>query len=155
MTMGEARDRKPELYGVGGWLAFLCVTLLIFTPLGILVEFIGTLASEAIAAEEKAFIIGFDLVMGAFTVLTGVALVRIWRNALRIAKIYFIASVCIAGLGSAAFLLIPGAGTPTEMIATVRWFLTCVLWLGYLYRSERVQNTYGPNTVRDAAEVFR
>ena len=41
MTLGDALGpggKQPELYGIGGWLAFLCVTLLFLTPAAAAIE---------------------------------------------------------------------------------------------------------------------
>jgi len=108
MTLGDAlgpQGKRPELYGIGGWLAFLCVTLLILTPIALVTELIVTLAAQTMDAAEKGFIIAVDIAVGAFTVFTGLGLVRTWRNALRIAKWYFFISIGLPGLATAAFFL--------------------------------------------------
>lgn len=156
MTMGEIRDRKPDLYGVRGWLAFLCVTLLIFTPLGLLIEMAQMLIGTSRTAMTPDILIGiaFGVAITAFAVYAGLGLVRMWRNAVRAAKWFFFIS---AGLGALplAGVMFEVEASPTELMAAVRWFFGSIAWLLYLYRSERVRNTYGGDTIRDAADVFR
>ena len=41
MTMGplvKPDGQGPELYGVRGWLLFLCIVLMVFVPIGVLIE---------------------------------------------------------------------------------------------------------------------
>jgi hypothetical protein len=153
MTMGELRDQKPELYGVGGWLAFLCVSLLLFTPLAAIREIAGVLMDRTTGPTEKSFSIGFVIVALGFAVLAGTGLVRLWPRAVTIAKGYFFFSL---GLGLLILLpLLLGEGSVPETIIGVQTTVVSTAWLAYLYRSERVRNTYGKNTPADAAEVFR
>jgi hypothetical protein len=72
MTMGEMRDRKPELHGVGGWLTFLCVSLLLLTPGGAGIEMLA----QNVDLTDKAAIVAADIALGAFSIFTGVGLVR-------------------------------------------------------------------------------
>jgi hypothetical protein len=157
MTMGDTRDGKPELYGVGGWLAFLCVSLLILTPLGLLLELVQTVLvfNRSAPTPETVFGIAFGIILAAFAVFAGLGLLRIWRNAVRTAKWYFFINAGFGALAFAGFMVEPEGTGPSEFIAVVRWFIGSIAWLAYLYRSERVRNTYGQNTARDAAEVFR
>jgi hypothetical protein len=78
-----------------------------------------------------------------------------WRNALRIAKWYFFVSIGLASLAPAAFLLAPEEATASETVSMVRWLLGSAAWLAYLYRSERVRNTYSRVHTESTAEVFR
>src|SRR5262245_43985702 len=96
MTLGDTlgpEGGRPELYGIGGWLAFLCVTLLILTPLALAAELFVTLITPNVGLVEKGFIVAVDLAVGGFTMFTGLGLVRMWRNAVRTAKIYFFVSI--------------------------------------------------------------
>jgi hypothetical protein len=66
------RDRKPELHGVGGWLTFLCVSLLLLTPGGAGIEMLA----QNVDLTDKAAIVAADIALGAFSIFTGVGLVR-------------------------------------------------------------------------------
>jgi hypothetical protein len=153
MTMGEMRDRNPELHGVGGWLAFLCVNLVFLTPAAHIIEITQQLLVSNGEPYDRALGIAFDIGMGAFAVVTGSGLIQVWRNAVRLAKTYYFVNLGLGLLvGLSAFL----PDGPAQNAILGAWL--CIIsaaWLGYLYRSERVRSTYGKNTVRDAAEVFR
>jgi hypothetical protein len=155
--MGEIRDSKPELYGVGGWLAFLCVLLLILTPAGVLFELVQMMlvAGPDAFTPEVIFGIVFAVTLTAFGVYTGLALLWIWRGAVRTAKWFFFINTGFGALAFAGYILEPEGTGPSEFIQVVRLFFGSIAWIAYLYRSERVRNTYGKNTLRDAAEVFR
>src|SRR5262245_30362282 len=157
MTMGESRQRDPELHGVGGWLGFLCVSLLIFTPLSLLMQIVQTLLSieQGGPPPEAVAELVLGVLITGFAVYAGIALVRLWRNAVRIAKWYFFVILGFVLLGGVGFLVEPQAAGPLESLSVARGLAGSVAWLAYLYRSERVRNTYGRNNVRDAAEVFR
>ena len=153
MTMGEARDSRPELSGVGGWLAFLCVSLLLFTPLSAIREIAGVLMDQSMEPVEKTFVIGFVGVALGFAVLSGIGLVRLWPQAVVVAKGYFFFSLATGLLILLSAVL--GGVSPADFVIGLQTIAVSAVWLGYLYRSERVRNTYGRNTVSDAAEVFR
>jgi hypothetical protein len=153
MTMGEARDSKPELSGVGGWLTFLCVSLVAFVPIVALVQIVIVLGTPGGNTVEQTINVVVYAALGAFAVFAGIGLIQIWPNALRLAKAYLFANLVI-GLLNVIALIAFGADIVSVTRSGYR-LLGVLLWLGYLYRSERVRNTYGKNTVRDAAEVFR
>lgn len=160
MTIGDSlgpEGKRPELNGIGGWLAFLCVSLLILTPLRFLMEIVPALLSvdQASANAEMVGGIVAGAVFTGFAVYTGIGLLLIWRNALRTAKWYFFIVTGFGALGAASFVLEPQPMTPSEIMSLASGFAVSIAWLAYLYRSERVRNTYGKNTIRDAAEVFR
>ena len=153
MTMGDARDSKPELYGIGGWLGFLCVSLLLFTPLSAIREIAGVLIDQTMEPVDKTFVIAFVIVALGFAVLAGIGLLRMWRRAVVVAKGYFFFSLATGLLIILSASL--GEASAADTAIGVQTIVVSAAWLGYLFRSERVRNTYGKNTVRDAAEVFK
>ena len=153
MTMGDTRDRNPELQGVGGWLAFLCVSLLLFAPLSAVREIGTTLMDQTMEPYDKALMVALTIAAAGFAVFTGLGLVQVWRKALLIAKVYYFVNLALGLLIGLGALL--AEGTAEDAALSVSLTLVSAAWLAYLYRSERVRNTYGKNTVRDAAEVFR
>jgi uncharacterized protein DUF2569 len=160
MTLGDSLGpdgRRAELYGIGGWLAFLCVTLLIFTPLGLVFEIAQMVIVSGRAALTPEVIFGmvFGVVITAFAVYTGLGLVQMWRNALRTAKWFFFINVGFGALAFAGFMLEAEGTGPSEFIAVVRWFFGSIAWLVYLYRSERVRNTYSQARAEEVSEAFR
>jgi hypothetical protein len=42
-----------------------------------------------------------------------------------------------------------------SLVQSVYQNVVITAWIAYLYRSERVRNTYSRSTAREAAEVFR
>lgn len=153
MSMGDTRDRNPELHGVGGWLAFLCVSLVFLTPAAAVIEIAQILLVLDAEPYDRALGIAFDIGMTAFAVVTGIGLIQIWRNAVRLAKTYYFVNLGL-GLLIGLSALLPDSPAQNAILGA-RLCIISAAWLGYLYRSERVQNTYGKNTVRDAAEVFK
>ena len=139
MTMGEARDSRPELSGVGGWLAFLCVSLLLFTPLSAIREIAGVLMDQSMEPVEKTFVIGFVGVALGFAVLSGIGLVRLWPRAVGVAKGYFFFSLATGLLILLSAVL--GGASPADFALGMQTIAVSAVWLGYLYRSERVRNT--------------
>ena len=157
MTLGDSLGpdgKRPELYGIGGWLAFLCVSLLVLTPLALAAELFVTVMAPTLGFAEKSFIVLVDLAVGTFTVFTGLGLVRRWRNAVRTATWYFVISIGVSLPGTIAFLLTSEEASTPEVISIIRWLFGSTVWLVYLYRSERVRNTYAGQHVETAAEVF-
>jgi hypothetical protein len=71
----------------------------------------------------------------------GLRLAKFWCGVSIAFALIVVASVFLSGeiVGAALLLLV---GIPTA-------------WLIYLYRSERVRNTYSENTAAEAAKVFR
>ena len=156
MTIGDAlgtEGKRPELYGVGGWLTFLCVSLLIFTPLAAIREIATTLINQSMDSIGKAFALGFVIFILGFAVFSGIGLVRLWPRAVVVAKGYFFFGLAMGLLMMLAVVM--GEASAVDTINGLQSIAVSAAWLGYLFRSERVRNTYGKNSVRDAAEVFR
>lgn len=103
--MGDTRDRNPELHGVGGWLAFLCVSLLILTPLGLVFEIAQMVIVSGQAGMTPEIVAGIvvGVLITAFAVYTGLGLVRIWRNAVRTANFFFFINIGFGALAFAGF----------------------------------------------------
>ncbi len=159
MTIGDSLGpdgRRPELYGVEGWLGFLCVTLLLLTPLGLLIEIVSELVNLNRGADpvDTAIGIGAGIAITAFAVFTGLGLLRIRPNALRVAKIYFWVSLGLGLIVILALVFTPGT-TMMEGVQTVRWTGGSAAWLAYLYLSRRVRNTYSRARAEELSEAFR
>jgi hypothetical protein len=157
MTIGDTRDSKPELYGVGGWLAFLCITLLVLTPIGVVVEVIVTLRAPDMELLDKGIGIGLVIALGAFAVFAGISLLRIRPYAVRIAKAYLFVTLSFWILMAAFALLVPEVTEGLSPAEIARPIIVSTAWLAYLYRSERVANTYSGSRVNreEAADVFK
>jgi len=155
MTLGDSlgpHGKRPELSGIGGWLAFLCVSLLFLTPLGVALDIIRTVPDPQMSPVEKGIGISLDIALGGFAILTGISLSRVRPNALRVAKIFFFVTLTFWLLVAASAALLSDGITAS---LSVRSIVVSAAWLAYLYRSQRVRNTYSRVGAESAAEVFR
>lgn len=156
MSLGDSLGpdgRRPELYGIGGWLAFLCVTLLVFTPIGFVADIVNVFRAAGMPLYEKALIVGVDIVLGGLAVFSGIALIRSRPNGLRVAKVLFILSLAVWVFIGASVLFF-GSATTDAIVQTAGHIILSAAWLTYLYKSERVRNTYARAHAESAAEVF-
>ena len=155
MTMGEARDQKSELSGVGGWLAFLCITLLVLTPLSMLVQIIAVLSVPNADTLDQTVGLGLGIGLGGFAAFAGYCLVRLRPNAVLITKAYLFVNMGFWVLIGLSAMLVPEAAAELSPRDIAQPIIVSSAWLAYLYRSERVRNTYAKSSVQDAADVFR
>lgn len=162
MTMGDTfgpAERRPQLRGVSGWLLFLCITLIVFLPIRLtltLWAIVSTpkfLSSFADSALEPAAITLLPAVAFALLLVLALPVLGIvggallyWERLLgvRLVQVFFGLQIFFGGAAS-----LGGSGSGVIML-----FWSCA-WLVYLFRSERVQNTYFKGATSDAAEVFR
>ena len=132
MSLDDWRDskRSEPLYGIGGWLAFLCISMLIIRTIRIL-------AILLLPVLDGGPIFGSPVIIGtvALEVLGLAAAVLMYRLqplGVLLAKIFFGVRIAV-GIASIFTALIgqffPDIGPS-------------IAWLIYLYRSERVHNTY-------------
>jgi hypothetical protein len=145
--------------GVGGWLYLLCITLMIFTPLGTIISFINLSRDysrhfESTMPEIALFIIGLDMIytflvlcLAPFSVRAGIALWRQKDGAVRSAKHYLIMySVYI--IFAAALPFFGFSSSQLDAILAhfaLKWFagaLFVLVWYSYLVFSKRVRATY-------------
>jgi hypothetical protein len=156
MTLGDAlgpEGKRPALYGIGGWLAFLCVTLLFLTPAAVLIQLTRTVLVSDLDPMELGFEIGLDVAFAAFAVFAGIGLVRMWPKALRNARLYYSVNLAL-GLLLPVFGFVPPSGA-AEVMLGLRVAGVSTAWLLYLYLSERVQNTYSTAHAQTVSDVFR
>ena len=142
---------ERPLVGIGGWLAFLAISLTFLGPIGAAIlcysEWQVALAEPVLVllvAAELA-VIAFRT---AFGIAAGVALWRLWPRAVALTQAYFVFAIVSAwGLALGLPYLVPGddlraavrtGGLPDAVWATV----ISAVWLAYLHRSRRVRDTY-------------
>jgi hypothetical protein len=145
MTLGDSlgpQGKQPELHGVRGWLLFLCITLIVFVPFRMAL-FVWVFVRTPDIAATLPVLIG-TIALDGFGTISGVLLYRERPLGVLLVKIFFGLRIV---LGIPVVLQSPALGL-AFMIGPVAWTI-------YLFRSERVRNTYGKNTARDTAEVFR
>jgi hypothetical protein len=133
--------RQPR--GVRGWLLLFCVGLVVVQPLGLLFEAVNS---------GDAFVAGFNFLLGAFAIYTGIALWRVATNALRLVKVYFVVVLIVATLAIASGILTAPATrvsqTPSQdnfLTVGFRALISVVIWWSYFKKSKRVKATYGAN----------
>lgn len=152
---------KPEVEGVGGWLLFLCIRLMIIGPLLLLVTLGASLTDDiqrrvaASFAKAPIFTAIRIVIVGSiyfvpmlFGIYAGFALWTARKHAVGVAKI---ATVLFLGLNLfeigmvalASFVpqLRPGQAPPSFAFVILP-LLGNMLWYLYLHTSVRVKNTY-------------
>jgi hypothetical protein len=149
MTIGDAfgpGERQPQLRGVSGWLLFLCIVLMVFLPIPTRIFHLGGAGLASGVHAVRLFFITLILVPSAIGITAGVLLYREQPLGLTFARLFFGLQIVVA---VTAFIFRP---VLSEVLLAV---VPAGAWLAYLFRSERVRNTYFKDTRRDAAEVFR
>ena len=136
-------DKIPS--GVGGWLLLLCLLLVVGQPINLAVGASRALGSLPIRGLPLALVITGQLMVAGIGVGAGLALLGSRRGAATFAKGSLLLS---AGMDlfvySTPFVpnnRLPGT-TPLFVIASLAYY---AVWIAYLSRSKRVQNTF-PNT---------
>ena len=152
MTKADSLGPRSGLQGVRGWLLFLCIVLMVLLPLRlglflwtVLTSTRSDSLSEALTSPDSYARFAVGIVMPvAFHLLGivgGVLLYREQRVGLRLVQVFLWLQILLAVLSG-----------PMRALPIV---LAAAAWLAYLFRSERVRNTYLKDTSREAAEVFR
>ena len=129
--------------GVGGWLLLLCLLLLVGQPINLAVAAARALGSLPMRGLPLAFVILGQLMVAGIGVGAGLALLGSRRGAATFAKWSLLVS---AGMDlfvySTPFVpnnRFPGT-TPLFVIASLTYYS---VWIAYLSRSTRVENTFG------------
>ncbi|HYM18808.1 MAG TPA: hypothetical protein VEU06_09615 [Micropepsaceae bacterium] len=149
MTFADAQSQPNDhrLRGVGGWLLFLCLTLVAFVPIGAGLE-IWAFWRRALAGQISeliaATVTGLDIIVVGIGIAAGILLYRTHALGLRLAKLFFAVRLLL-GLAS----MIEGPSLQAANVIAV-----CSAFLVYLYRSERVRNTYAAAQASRISEVF-
>ena len=144
----EMKER-PELVGISGWLLVLCIVLTVIRPALLLLSDIrahvviaarlSQLPSQFLLAFAVAIV--FDCYLVLFSILSGVALWRREKYAVRMAQMYFLSIPLIAYLGQQLFSpWKPSKAADPAWIAGVT--AGPLLWFLYLQHSRRVHNTF-------------
>jgi hypothetical protein len=160
MSLGSSNIVKPPLVGVRGWLAFLCIILMVIQPLMAVFTY-GSAKGEMerlkdfnpeaarILEPMTSGALTITAVQVAFGMVAGLLLVSRAKHAVAVTKLFLICTPLAAALQLA---LVPEGlpDTVTTMIKgaiigdIIRSSLWCLLWFIYLCRSRRVRDTYSP-----------
>ena len=142
-----SQPNEHHLRGIGGWLFFLCLTLVVFVPIGAGLEIWG-FWRQALAGQISEFIAEtvtvLDLVVVGIGIAAGILLYRTRPLGPRLAKLFFAVRLLLG--------LVSMIESPSLQAANV--IAVCSAFLVYLYRSERVRNTYAAAQASRISEVF-
>jgi len=116
------------------------------------VDIIRTLPDPDMTPAQKAVGVGLDIALAGYAIFVGISLSRMRPNALRIAKIFFFVTLALWLLIGASAALVSEVATA---IQSARQLIVSTAWLAYLYRSERVRNTYSRARIEEVSEAFR
>ncbi|MBI3492238.1 MAG: DUF2569 family protein [Acidobacteria bacterium] len=133
---------RSDSSGVRGWLLLLCRLLLVWQPLSLAVTASSALESLPLRGRPLAIILVVRVLVAALGIAAGLALQNRRAGAVGLAKIALIASAA-----TDVFVYTtpyypnnrPPGDTPFYIAASVAF---CTVWLVYLVRSKRVQQTF-------------
>jgi hypothetical protein len=129
--------------GVGGWLVVLCVLLMAWQPISLGLLASSVLDDLALRGLPLALVLLLRVVVTAFGIAAGLALLGRRPAAPALAKASLVAS---AATDTFVYLTpyfpsnrMPGE-TPYYVAVALAYY---AIWLAYLIRSKRVSNTFG------------
>jgi hypothetical protein len=138
--VNEQADGTPG--GVGGWLALLCLLLLVWQPLTLALSTARSLSSLSIRGLPMALVVLAQLMVTGIGVAAGLALLGTHRGAARFAKWSLVLSAAMDLFVYATPFLpnrrLPGT-TPLFVCASLTYY---AIWIAYLSRSRRVRKTF-------------
>lgn len=138
--VNERTHETPS--GVGGWLALLCLLLLIWQPLTLALSTARSLGSFSFRGLPMALVVLAQLMVAGIGVAAGLALMGTHRGAATFAKWSLTLSAAMDLFVYATPYLpnnrYPGS-TPFFVGASLTYY---GIWIAYLARSKRVRNTF-------------
>lgn len=145
VSENSAADRGPV--GVGGWLAFFVLSMMVFSPLMDAVYFGGH------PAELNLVSLLLVVAVHGLGLYAGILMLRRKAKGVRWAKIRLYVSAGVGVLGAIGSIVgglaDPHATTTApEFMASLRAIGYSAIWLAYLTGSKRVKNTYGAEEKR-------
>jgi uncharacterized protein DUF2569 len=139
--MNDSRGEGPQ--AIGGWLLLLCVLLLVWGPVSLGLVAANALSALSVRGLSLAVVIAVRILVAAFGIAAGIALITGRGGAATLAKLALTLS---AATDVIVYLTpyfpnnrIPG-DTPFYVAVSLAYH---GIWLAYLFRSKRVKNTYG------------
>jgi hypothetical protein len=139
--------QSPSSSGVEGWLLFLCFVLVIFFPIGVLLE-LRAVWLRMLAMPEVQFgvmlVIAVDTAMLGLAIAAGLLLYRVRPIGVRLAQLFFALRLMIAIV----------AAVENRTAESALAIIVSLAWLIYLFTSERVRLTYPSKSAR-ISETFR
>lgn len=159
-VVATTASEKREPVGVGGWLIFLCIILVVIQPCLTIFELVDdghTLYPlfTFYPSVKVAFIfsVAISTIVMGFGFYAGICLWTMRNNAVFIAKSYFVTNLILTILAPILTSAIPdlpkevGSAVVIEGVKEiVRTLIALGIWFSYLSVSRRVANTYDPQT---------
>ncbi len=144
IEMGESASPNPKdsLVGVGGWLAFFLLTMMLFSPL-MDILYLGEHPNEI----HNPFVLLVILTVHGLGYYAGILMLRGKAKGIRWAKIRLMVGAGIGVLGVVGGI-VGGLADPNDtatssgVMSGLRAIGYAAIWLAYLGQSERVKNTY-------------
>jgi len=144
---------KKRLKGIGGWLLFFCLTLIIFNPLALLSNVMGygEVSKYFNQLPEVKTLVLVDLAISItltiFSIITGILLLQLRQNAVKIAKILLLTLLLyVIIIYLLQYILLPSDITQVavkhSIMYAVRNIVYFIIWYSYLNVSKRVKNTF-------------
>jgi hypothetical protein len=131
---------------IRGWLLVLCLLLLVWQPISFALVASSTLNRLAFRGWPFAILLLLRVVVTAFGIAAGLALVRRHPAAVTIAKASLVASAA-TDVFVYTTPYFPNNRMPGDTTIVIAVSLAYhAIWLTYLFRSRRVRNTYSPPT---------
>ena len=138
----QPQGRAPR--AVGGWLGLLCRILILWQPLSLAVIGSSALNSLSVRGVPLALVLLGRLIVAAFGVAAGLALMQRRPAAVTMAKASLLLSAA-----SDVFVYTtpyfpnnrPPGDTTVILAASLAWY---GVWLAYLFRSRRVRRLFSP-----------
>jgi hypothetical protein len=128
--------------GVGGWLALLCLLLLVYHPVSLALSTAGSLRSLPVRGFPMAIVILVQLMVTGIGVAAGLALMGRRRGAAEFARWSLgLSAMLDLFVYTTPFLpnrRLPGT-TPLFAAVSLTYY---IVWIAYLSYSRRVRNTF-------------
>ena len=137
-----SNNRGDQPAGVGGWLLLLSRLLIVWQPLNFAVAGMNTLGAIGVRGPAVAVILVVRALVTAIGVAAGIALSNRRPGAVTLAKVALVSAAAI-DLFVYTTPYFPNNRIPGDTIYYIAASLAYHAgWLGYLFRSRRVRNTY-------------
>lgn len=147
-------------FGVGGWLALLVVSIIVFCPISFCYRALSEVRLLKLGGIDPlgpALYRGADavicLALAVWGIFTGWSFLDLGEDARRAGEIYLAAVGGYYALGyllvraSNAACYLASGGTAFTGVAALNACFWMILWIVYLRKSKRVANTYGPRSI--------
>jgi hypothetical protein len=136
----KPHERNPS--GIGGWLLFYCLYLVILSPMEFGGQLLMDLSRES-HLQQMIMLLAFSVVPIVYGIIIGILLWVAWPNAVKHAKVYLIILLCLRLLGIWLSGLESRGKSPTILLLPyIEAIMSFIIWWTYFAKSTRVRNTY-------------